>query len=58
MKEFVTVSEAARMLGVCCKTIRDWTNDGRLPCVRTLGGHRRIRKSDIDELVGGNDERR
>jgi len=52
-KALVTVSEAAKMMGVCVKTIRDWTNDGRLPHVRTLGGHRRIRTSDIEAMLGG-----
>ena len=54
-KQLLTVSEAADKLGVCKKTIRDWTNDGRLPCIRTLGGHRRLRMDDIDLLLEVND---
>jgi len=54
--ELINITEAAKRLGVCKKTVRDWTNDGRLPCVRTLGGHRRFRASDIEKALGGNDE--
>lgn len=53
--ELISISEAAEMLGVCTKTIRDWTNDDRLPCIRTLGGHRRFRRLDIERLLGVND---
>lgn len=33
--------EVARRLGVHIDTIRRWTNDGTMQCIR-LGGHRRI----------------
>jgi excisionase family DNA binding protein len=55
---YLTVQLAARRLGVSPHTIRRWTGSGFLPCTRTAGGHRRIRKEDVDELVhliGGND---
>lgn len=54
--ELIDITKAAKKLGVCKKTIRDWTNDGRLPCVRTLGGHRRFRTSDIERVLRGVDE--
>ena len=49
--EFLTVAEAARRLQVSPTTVRNWAADGRLPEHRTLGGHRRFRARDVDELV-------
>ena len=47
----LSVQLAAHRLGVSPHTIRRWTDSGLLPCVRTAGGHRRIRSEDIDELA-------
>ena len=41
----------ARALHVSPKTIIRWANDGLIPCVMTLGGHRRFLRKDIDEVV-------
>lgn len=49
--EYVTPGEAARHLFVSPKTINRWANDGRLPCIVTLGGHRRFRREDVAEAV-------
>lgn len=49
--EYVTPGEAARDLHVSPKTINRWANDGRIPCIVTLGGHRRFRREDIDAAV-------
>jgi excisionase family DNA binding protein len=48
---YLSVQLAARRLGVSPYTIRRWTESGLLPCVRTAGGHRRIKREDIDELA-------
>lgn len=45
--------EAMKEFGVSNKTIREWTDNGLLPVVRTLGGQRRIPRSAI-ELIKGN----
>ena len=53
---YVSVGQAARVLGVTPDTVRRWTSTGFLPCVRTAGGHRRIAQEDITELgraIGG-----
>ncbi len=46
-----SVSQAAIRLGVCPKTIRRWDAAGRLHCLRTPGGHRRITPSELDRLL-------
>jgi len=53
---YLNVQRAARQLGVSPQTVRRWTASGFLPCTRTAGGHRRIRKEDVEELatrIGG-----
>src|SRR5262245_20769653 len=42
------VSAAARLLGVSSSSLRAWAAAGRVPHVRTPGGHRRF---ELDELV-------
>lgn len=49
--EFLAPGEVARRLHVSPKTINRWANDGRIPCIVTLGGHRRFRHVDIDAAV-------
>ena len=36
----LNVSEAARILGVAAKTVRAWTEAGKLSCQRTPAGYR------------------
>lgn len=50
-EDYVTPGEAARHLHVSPKTINRWANEGLLPCVITLGGHRRFRRDDVDVAV-------
>jgi len=46
------VSEAARILGVHVNTLRTWTDQGRLRCVRANPrGDRRYRRDDLDALL-------
>lgn len=39
---WLSVSAAARILGVSASTLRLWASEGRVPHVRTEGGHRRF----------------
>ena len=48
----LTVAKAAEVLGVHGDTLRDWDNAGVLPSIRTPGGHRRFRLSDLEALKG------
>lgn len=52
MEILLTVSDAAQRLGVTKKTLQVWDNDGKLTALRTAGGHRRYRQSDVDKLQG------
>jgi excisionase family DNA binding protein len=47
---YLSVHLAARRLGVSTHSIRRWTDAGLLPCIRTAGGHRRVKKEDVDEF--------
>ncbi|MCE7882260.1 MAG: helix-turn-helix domain-containing protein [Actinobacteria bacterium ATB1] len=49
--KLMTVSEVADLFGVSGKTVSRWAREGRISSVRTLGGHRRFRESDIKELL-------
>ncbi|MBU0554314.1 IS607 family transposase [Myxococcota bacterium] len=48
----IGLSEAAELLGVGISTLRFWDTSGKLPALRTAGGHRRYRLSDIERLQG------
>lgn len=43
--------EVAALFGVDAKTVSRWAKTGRLTCIRTLGGHRRFSKSEVDRLL-------
>jgi excisionase family DNA binding protein len=45
--EYLRPGEAAKLLHVSPKTIDRWAADGRIPCIVTLGGHRRFRVGDV-----------
>jgi excisionase family DNA binding protein len=47
----LTTWQAARYCGVSPYTVRNWVNSGRLPAFRTPGGHRRIRRPDLDAFL-------
>jgi excisionase family DNA binding protein len=48
MDEWLSLSEAAKQLGVHPSTVRVWADHGFIPTQRTQGGHRRFRASDIE----------
>jgi excisionase family DNA binding protein len=49
--EWLTLGQAARYLGVAQSTLRKWCDAGRVPAFTTPGGHRRFRRSDLDEFI-------
>ena len=50
--DWLTLGEAAKYLGVAQSTIRKWCDSGRLPAFYTPGGHRRLRRSELDAFLG------
>lgn len=51
--ELLTSAEVGAMLRVDPKTVTRWAAAGRLRAIRTLGGHRRYRRSDIEAILRG-----
>lgn len=48
---YIATSDVARTLHVSPKTVSRWAKEGRLPFIRTLGGHRRYPKVEIERLA-------
>ena len=49
--EYLTPRDAARILCVSGRTVSRWADQGRLPHIVTLGGHRRFRRSDVEKAL-------
>lgn len=49
----LTPGEVASMFRVEPKTVTRWAASGRLASIRTPGGHRRFRESDVRALLRG-----
>ena len=54
MDKLLTIQETADILNVSTKTLRRWDDspEGKLKSIRTEGGHRRYKSSDIQEILG------
>lgn len=53
-EQWLTLTEAARFLGVHANTLRRWANNGSVPYHTTPGGHRRFLISELESLVKNN----
>jgi excisionase family DNA binding protein len=51
MDQLLTPGEVAALFHVDPKTVTRWAAQGKLPSVRTPGGHRRFIGSDVRELL-------
>ena len=52
IQEYVTVTRAAEMLGVCASTLRNWDRSGKLKAARNpMNGYRLYRQEDIQALL-------
>ncbi|HTW17032.1 MAG TPA: MerR family DNA-binding transcriptional regulator [Nocardioides sp.] len=49
--ELLAIGPTARELQVSVETIRRWDAEGKIRSQRTLGGQRRFRRGDVDELL-------
>ena len=52
-EKLLTPAEVAALFRVDPKTVTRWAKAGKLTSIRTLGGHRRYRESEVRELLGG-----
>ncbi len=52
MDELIDITKASKLFGVSTKTLRRWDNEGKLKAYRTMGGHRRYKLVDIENLLG------
>jgi excisionase family DNA binding protein len=48
----LTPAEVATMFRVDPKTVTRWAKSGKLQFIRTLGGHRRYRESEVRAALG------
>lgn len=49
----LTPAEVAKVLRVDPKTVTRWAREGKVSSVRTPGGHRRYRESEIRAYLNG-----
>ena len=47
----LTPGEVAHLFRVDPKTVTRWANEGRLPSIRTLGGHRRFPAAEVQSAL-------
>ena len=47
----LTPAEVAALFRVSPKTVTRWAESGKLPAMRTLGGHRRFRASHVEAVL-------
>ena len=50
----LTPSEVASLFRVDPKTVTRWAKAGKLTSIRTLGGHRRFKESEVKALLSEN----
>jgi excisionase family DNA binding protein len=51
MKDILTTTDVAKLLGLHANTLKNWVREGKLPSFRTLGGHYRIRAIELVEAL-------
>lgn len=49
--KLLTPAEVAALFRVDPKTVTRWAKAGKLHAIRTLGGHRRYRAAEVEELL-------
>lgn len=52
MEKLLTSHQLAKLLNVWPETLRRWEREEKLIPLRTLGGHRRYKESQIMALIG------
>lgn len=52
-QDLMTPAEVAALFRVDPKTVTRWADAGKVTAVRTLGGHRRYRRDEVENLLVG-----
>jgi excisionase family DNA binding protein len=52
--QFLNSEEAASVLGVNVSSIKRWTDEGKLECIRTVGGHRKFQMDHLASFIEQN----
>ena len=50
-ERLLTPAEVASLFRVDPKTVTRWAKAGKLTSIRTLGGHRRYKESEVNQLL-------
>jgi molybdopterin-binding protein len=50
--DLIKPAEAARLVGVSYPTMKQWIYSGKVRSTRTLGGHHRIARSEVERVSG------
>jgi excisionase family DNA binding protein len=50
-EKLLTPAEVAKLFRVDPKTVTRWAKAGKLTSIRTLGGHRRYKESEVKALL-------
>jgi len=58
MEKLYSMKEASEILGVHVRTLQKWDEEGKIHCVRTVGGKRRVPESEIKRILGLREERK
>ena len=51
-KDLLTTGQAAKLCAVTPDTVLKWIKKGRLPAIRTAGGHYRVSRQDLEPWAG------
>jgi excisionase family DNA binding protein len=57
-RKYLYAIEVAALFHVGSKTVARWAAEGKLPSMRTLGGHRRYPRAEIEALANKPERRR
>jgi excisionase family DNA binding protein len=52
-EQLLSITKAAKILGIHPLTLRNWSEKGQIPFYRTPGGHRRFRQQDLLDFMAG-----
>lgn len=50
MEKLISPKRASKILGVHPVTLINWEKEGKISCMKTLGGHRRYKFDEIKKI--------